>query len=91
MPLLAAKVGLSKDKAAYWDGRNEKVEPVASDVYFHFMEAGESANLRKMVMAKYNSKLCAHVHARFCVSVVFFPLLLLLVAKLTSVQDGYPG
>jgi hypothetical protein len=44
---------LSKNKAAYWDGRNEKGEPVASDVYFYVMEAGESyADVRKMVMVK---------------------------------------
>jgi WD40 repeat protein len=44
---------LSKEKAAYWNGRNEKGELVASDVYFYVMEAGESSTfLRKMVMAR---------------------------------------
>ena len=44
---------LSKEKAAYWDGRNEKGELVASDVYFYVMEAGKSArDLRKMVMVR---------------------------------------
>jgi len=43
---------LSKDKAAYWDGRNEQGEMVASDVYFYVMEAGESTDLRKMVMVR---------------------------------------
>ena len=45
---------LSKDKAAYWDGRNEKDEPVASGVFFYVMamEAGESTEPRKMVVAR---------------------------------------
>jgi flagellar hook assembly protein FlgD len=44
---------LSKEKAAYWDGRNEKGELVASDVYFYVMEAGKSSTfLRKMVMTR---------------------------------------
>ncbi len=44
---------LSREKAAYWDGRNDKGEPVASDVYFYVMEAGESyADVRKMVMVR---------------------------------------
>lgn len=43
---------LSKDKAAYWDGRNEDGEFVASSVYFCVMEAGEFTDLRKMVMAQ---------------------------------------
>ncbi len=30
---------IAKDKAAYWDGRNEIGETVASDVYFYAMEA----------------------------------------------------
>jgi RNA polymerase sigma factor (sigma-70 family) len=44
---------LSKEKAAHWDGRNERGELVASDVYFYVMEAGESAtHVRKMVMVR---------------------------------------
>ena len=43
---------LSKEKAAYWDGRNEAGEVAASDVYFYVMEAGESTNSRKMVLAR---------------------------------------
>jgi dipeptidyl aminopeptidase/acylaminoacyl peptidase len=42
---------LSKDKAAYWDGTNEKGEKVASDVYFYAMDAGVT-DLRKMVMVR---------------------------------------
>jgi WD40 repeat protein len=43
---------LSKEKAAYWDGRNENGEMVASDVYFCVMEAGKSTDLRKMIMVR---------------------------------------
>jgi len=43
---------LSKEKAAYWDGRNENGETVASDVYFYIMNAGESIDLRKMAMVR---------------------------------------
>ncbi len=44
---------MSREKAAYWDGKNEKGEPVASDVYFYAMEAGKSSTeLRKMVMVR---------------------------------------
>ena len=43
---------LSKEKAAYWDGRNKTGEVAASDVYFCVMEAGGSTNLRKMVLAR---------------------------------------
>ena len=43
---------VSKDKAAYWDGRNEAGEEVASDVYFCAMQAGEFTSLRKIVMTR---------------------------------------
>jgi WD40 repeat protein len=43
---------LSKEKAAYWDGRNESGEIVASDVYFYSMEAGGYTSLKKMVLAR---------------------------------------
>jgi len=43
---------LSREKAAYWDGRNEKGEMTTSDIYFCVMEAGESIDLRKMVMVR---------------------------------------
>ena len=43
---------LSREKAAYWDGKNESGETVASDVYFYQMRAGESESWRKMVMAR---------------------------------------
>ncbi|MBM3210927.1 hypothetical protein FJZ33_01820 [Candidatus Poribacteria bacterium] len=45
-------VYISKDKAAYWDGRNEDGESVASDIYFYVMEAGEYKENRKMVIMR---------------------------------------
>ena len=43
---------LSKERAAYWDGRNESGETVASDVYFYTMEAGGHIGLKKMILAR---------------------------------------
>jgi len=43
---------LSKEKAAYWDGRNESGETVASDVYFYALEAGGHIGLKKMILAR---------------------------------------
>lgn len=43
---------LTKEKAAYWDGRNEDGEMAASDVYFYAMEAGEFMDLKKMVITR---------------------------------------
>ena len=45
-------VYLSKSRAAYWDGRNEKGEEVASGVYFYLMEAGRFKRQRKMVLVR---------------------------------------
>ena len=42
----------SKSKAAYWDGRNETGEHVASGVYFYSVEAGDLNTIRKMVILK---------------------------------------
>ena len=41
-----------KDRAAYWDGRNEQGEPVASGVYFYTLTAGDFPRTRKMVIQK---------------------------------------
>ncbi|MBP97402.1 hypothetical protein CMK18_15740 [Candidatus Poribacteria bacterium] len=41
-----------KNKAAYWDGRTELGEPVASGVYFYTMIAGEFIDSQKMVILK---------------------------------------
>ena len=39
-------------KAAYWDGRNENGESVASGVYFYQLQAGDYTDLRRMVILK---------------------------------------
>ena len=41
-----------KDRAAYWDGRNESGEQVASDVYFVALKAGEHQQIRRMVLVR---------------------------------------
>ena len=41
-----------RSRAAYWDGRNEWGEPVASGVYFYQLRAGDYLKLRKMVIVK---------------------------------------
>ena len=42
----------SKSRAAYWDGRNEFGESVASGVYFYTLTAGEFTATRKMLIRK---------------------------------------
>ena len=42
----------SKSRAAYWDGKNEVGEPVASGVYFYTLSAGEFTATRKMFIKK---------------------------------------
>ena len=42
----------SKNRAAYWDGRNTLGEPVASGVYFYTLTAGEFSATRKMLIRK---------------------------------------
>ena len=39
-------------KAAYWDGRNEHGESVASGVYFYQLQTGDYSAMRKMVILK---------------------------------------
>ena len=41
-----------RSRAAYWDGRNEWGERVASGVYFYQLRAGDYLKLRKMVILK---------------------------------------
>jgi hypothetical protein len=48
----AAGVYLSKDKAAYWDGRDDLGEKVSSGVYFYSLRAGEFIATRKLVVVK---------------------------------------
>ena len=42
----------SRDRAAYWDGRNELGESVASGVYFYTFQAGDFTATRKMLIRK---------------------------------------
>ena len=42
----------SRSRAAYWDGRNQLGEPVASGVYFYTLTAGEFTATRKMLIRK---------------------------------------
>ena len=41
-----------KDRAAYWDGRNEQGESVASGVYFYTLKAGDFSATEKMLIRK---------------------------------------
>jgi len=43
---------ISKEKAAYWDGRNEIGERAASGVYFYVLKAGNFTATKKMVIVK---------------------------------------
>ena len=42
----------ARRRAAYWDGRNEVGEPVASGLYFYTLTAGEYTAIRKMLIIK---------------------------------------
>ena len=42
----------SRNRAAYWDGKNEFGEPVASGVYFYTLIAGDFTATRKMLIRK---------------------------------------
>ena len=42
----------SKNRAAYWDGKNEVGEPVASGVYFYTLTAADFSATRKMLIMK---------------------------------------
>ena len=42
----------SRNRAAYWDGRNALGEPVASGLYFYTLTAGEFTATRKMLIRK---------------------------------------
>lgn len=48
----AAGVYQSKSRAAYWDGRNELGEQVASGVYFYTLTAGDFSATGKMLVRK---------------------------------------
>ena len=42
----------SHGRAAYWDGKNQLGEPVASGLYFYMLTAGEFTATRKLLIAK---------------------------------------
>ena len=48
----AAGIYESRGRAAYWDGRNQLGEPVASGVYFYTLTAGDFTATRKLLIAK---------------------------------------
>ena len=48
----SAGIYSSQDKAAYWDGKTETGEKVASGVYFYNIELGEYSETRRMVILK---------------------------------------
>ena len=43
---------LAKEKAAYWNGRNESGEKVSSGIYFYLMEAGSFRAMKKMLVVR---------------------------------------
>lgn len=48
----AAGVYQSRSRAAYWDGRNQLGEPVASGLYFYTLSVGDFTATRKMLIRK---------------------------------------
>ena len=48
----AAGIYRNRGRAAYWDGKNEVGEPVASGVYFYTLTAGDFTATRKMLIRK---------------------------------------
>lgn len=43
---------INKERAAYWDGRNEAGEQIASGIYFYNLQAGDLIAVKKMIMRK---------------------------------------
>ena len=48
----AAGMYQSRSRAAYWDGRNQVGEPLASGLYFYTLKAGEFTATRRMLILK---------------------------------------
>ena len=42
----------SRSRAAYWDGKNEVGEAVASGIYFYTLTAGDFTATRKLLIVK---------------------------------------
>ena len=42
----------SRSRAAYWDGRNQLGEPLASGLYFYTLKAGEFTATRRLLILK---------------------------------------
>ena len=43
---------LTRERSAYWDGRNEVGEPVSSGVYFIRFVAGDFSEVQQLVIVK---------------------------------------
>jgi hypothetical protein len=52
---------MTKERAAYWDGKNNLSEHISSGIYFYEIEAGVFRAVKKMVMLK----LCTPEGGRF--------------------------
>jgi hypothetical protein len=48
----ATGIYIDKDKAAYWDGKDDLGQQVASGVYYYTIQAGDFSATRKMVIVK---------------------------------------
>ena len=49
---MTAGIYTNRSRAAYWDGKNETGEPVASGVYFYTLTAGDFTATRKLLIRK---------------------------------------
>jgi hypothetical protein len=47
-----AGIYITKQKAAYWDGRSNFGEPVSSGIYFYTIKAGDFTNTRKLIVVR---------------------------------------
>jgi hypothetical protein len=48
----SAGIYTSKEKAAYWDGKNEEGERTASGIYFYNIQAGDFTSTKKMTIVE---------------------------------------